>query len=358
MRHISQLAINRLLRSLEAHNSGILTQLPALNLSSDQIAHIGELAHAHHLETPAHQPSRLALCDTFATLRALLFPRASKLDSALIDWHLEVLFGGDSAADTCDLSSDAFDAEYAPLGGEDSILPGGFDQIPHALASGLSIEFGAVVTHIAHGGGDMAGAQHVMVRTADRRVHFGNAVIVTVPLGVLKAGSIVFDPPLPAAKAAAVRRMRMGTLVRVALEFDAADVFWPRGQYAFGAAARSEAARGEWPVFVSNLQYQNRSVLECMIGGPRGLEVERMSEAAVVDSVMEFLERLHFPSRRADASSPLPRPIRVLVTRWGTDPFTRGSYSYFPLGARIGDNVRLGSPVGRLLFAGEHTRYV
>jgi hypothetical protein len=40
----------------------------------------------------------------------------------------------------------------------------------------------------------------------------GDAVLVTAPLGVLKEGSIDFDPPLPQRKADAIQRMGFGVL--------------------------------------------------------------------------------------------------------------------------------------------------
>lgn len=51
-------------------------------------------------------------------------------------------------------------------------------------------------------------------------------MIVTVPLGVLKRGSISFSPPLPAAKQAAIAALGMGLLDKVALVFDGEEVFW------------------------------------------------------------------------------------------------------------------------------------
>lgn len=39
-----------------------------------------------------------------------------------------------------------------------------------------------------------------------------DAVLVTVPLGVLKRGAIAFDPPLPAAKQDVIQRLGFGVL--------------------------------------------------------------------------------------------------------------------------------------------------
>ncbi len=43
----------------------------------------------------------------------------------------------------------------------------------------------------------------------------GAAVIVTVPLGCLKAGDVTFDPPLPPWKAEAVTKLGFGDLNKV-----------------------------------------------------------------------------------------------------------------------------------------------
>ena len=45
----------------------------------------------------------------------------------------------------------------------------------------------------------------------------GAAVIVTVPLGCLKAGDIAFDPPLPEWKTDAISKLGFGNLNKVSL---------------------------------------------------------------------------------------------------------------------------------------------
>lgn len=49
-------------------------------------------------------------------------------------------------------------------------------------------------------------------------------MIVTVPLGVLKAGDIKFVPALPKSKLGAIDRLGDGLMDKLALEFD--EVFW------------------------------------------------------------------------------------------------------------------------------------
>ena len=102
-------------------------------------------------------------------------------------------------------------------GGEDAVLPGGYHRIVAALAEGLDIRLGHTVTGVSHGtdGVTLRGGGH------SARV---DCAAVTVPLGVLKAGTIAFDPPLPDDKTSAIRRLGMGLLDKVYLRFDSA--FW------------------------------------------------------------------------------------------------------------------------------------
>ena len=51
----------------------------------------------------------------------------------------------------------------------------------------------------------------------DPQCHAADAVLVTVPLGVLKKGTLKFDPPLPERKLGAIQRMGFGTLNKVSM---------------------------------------------------------------------------------------------------------------------------------------------
>ena len=57
---------------------------------------------------------------------------------------------------------------------------------------------------------------------------------------------------------------------------------------------------------------------------------------------------------RAVQGGSIPQPTDVAFTRWRTDPFSRGSYSFIAVGASAEHQHRLAEPVaGRILFGGE-----
>lgn len=53
----------------------------------------------------------------------------------------------------------------------------------------------------------VSGQKKIKIRTSDRNQRQADAVIVAVPLGVLKSGDLVFEPPLPSEKLKAIQAM-------------------------------------------------------------------------------------------------------------------------------------------------------
>ena len=93
-------------------------------------------------------------------------------------------------------------------GGGEALLVPGFSAIVEALAQGLTILSGQRVQEVIWEGpgGARTGASGVTVVCqagpgGEPRRFEADKLVLTVPLGVLKAGSIQFNPPLPAASA-------------------------------------------------------------------------------------------------------------------------------------------------------------
>jgi hypothetical protein len=139
------------------------------------------------------------------------------------------------ATDAVNLSATNFD-DGADEGGGDALLPEGYDKVVAAVANGLDVRLGHVVTSI-----DTSGDRAVVV-TSQGNFQAG-AVIVTVPLGVLKAGTIAFLPPLPEPKSTAIARLGMGALSTTCLRFESA--FWPDDAELIDIVP-SASRRGQW----------------------------------------------------------------------------------------------------------------
>ena len=118
-------------------------------------------------------------------------------------------------ADPHDVGFENFSSLFFAGGAKDTdVLPaGGYRGVVQALADGLDVRCSIVVERVEQ---DDDG---VTVHTS-AGPFTGSHVVVTVPLGVLKAGTVRFDPTLPAAHVAAVDRVGFGAFEKVALEYD------------------------------------------------------------------------------------------------------------------------------------------
>ncbi len=220
--------------------------------------------------------------------------------------------------------------------GPDRLFPGGYVGILQGLAEGLDIRLSHRVARVRYG------ADGVEVET-DRGSFEADAGIVTLPLGVLKAGSVRFEPELPEAKRRAIERLGMGILDKVVLRFD--ENFWPEEVMKIGNLSD---VKGEYPEFVSLSRLTGKPILVGLVGAGFARRVEGLSDEEVRSEILAVLRRMF--------GDGVPDPVEIRVTRWGKDPFALGSYSHIPVGASRSDYDALAAPVGDVLgFAGEAT---
>lgn len=254
-----------------------------------------------------------------------------------LNWHMTVVCRDDWAGNPESLSLMKWDEGYEVYGPGDSIFQRGTGELIERLAEGLDIRLGATATDITtHAGG---------VRIATPQGMFeADAAIVTLPLGVLKAGDVRFNPPLPAEKQSALQRLGVGALTKVFLSYEAP--FWPVNQYVFGNPSRDI---GHEPTTVINVwKTHRRPILVMLMGGQQGRDMEGWAEPQLAAWARGVLDRMF------GQDTPLPKAARV--TGWHHDPFARGAYSHVPPGASPADIEAIAEPVaGRLFFAGEHT---
>ena len=136
---------------------------------------------------------------------------------ALAQYVLTSLVEHDEAASLDDLRPASVELGEV-FAGPDIVVSDGYSRLLDPLLDGLRIDVGQVVTA---GAPDVAGVTSALADGPTRR---SNRVLVTAPLGVLKAGDISFEPPLPTDKQTAIGRLGVGVLDRVVLRFD--ERFW------------------------------------------------------------------------------------------------------------------------------------
>jgi len=242
-------------------------------------------------------------------------------------------YGGSSSA----LSSLWFDDD-SELPGEDLLFTRGYSAIPQSLAQGLSIRFGQVVNRISTQATGVTVQTQASTFTADK-------LVVTLPLGVLKTGRVQFLPALPAAKRTAISKLGMGVLNKCVLRFNRA--FWP-GQYDWLGFIPGANAKGQWAEWISLLRPLGQPVLVGFNAADFGRQIEAWTDRQIVASAMLTLRQIY--------GSQIPEPVGYQITRWVSDPFSAGAYSYVPVGATSRTRDALAASVGgQLFFAGEAT---
>jgi monoamine oxidase len=220
--------------------------------------------------------------------------------------------------------------------GHDRVFPDGYAQVTERLAVGSEILLGHEVEQV-----DYSGAR-VDVLTNRGSFHASH-VLVTVPLGVLQAGRVAFNPRLPKAKRDAMRRMRMGVFNKVFLKFDS--VFWDPEDELIGYIGSED---DDWPEIVNFHKIAGLPLLLAFSAGTAGEKNELRSDVELVACLMDCLRKMY--------GQAIPEPVGHLVTRWNQDPWSLGSYSYVPVGAKQSLRRQIGAPVAsRIFFAGEAT---
>jgi monoamine oxidase len=169
--------------------------------------------------------------------------------------------------------------------------------------------------------------------------------IVTVPLGVLKAGAIRFDPALPLEKRAAIDRIGFGNVFALQLRLQGGTMRRRLGDFGvlWGDTSTS-FRRPQMP------HPRGDDLLTAFTTGREARRRAGLDDEGLVAATVEEWNSI------APLGASLGKVVGWVVHRWPTDPWTRGGYSYFPPGSNLGDRKALAAPVGgRLFFAGEAT---
>ena len=238
------------------------------------------------------------------------------------------------------------DEDFGGFGGPHSFVIGGYDQPFKQIANHLNVRMGMRVSEIEVDNERSKNSVTVVTETNEELAC--DAVLVTVPLGVLKRQAISFSPDLPQWKKDSIERLGFGKLDKVFLEFE--EVFWDDSVDFFGAAkGTSDGDRGLCFMFWNIHRFSGKPILAALISGQAAHINEVTPEEQLREVALDTL-------RSVFRDRVVPTPVACHVTRWASDVNTGGSYSFVAVGASMNDYEMLARPVGRrIFFAGEHT---
>jgi monoamine oxidase len=172
------------------------------------------------------------------------------------------------------------------------------------------------------------------------------AVVITVPVAVLRANALSFHPEVPD-KRRAVERLDVGQVFKIVLRFR--ESFWEEDAFPpeLNFVHDHEAALPTWWTALP----ARVPVLTGWAGGPRAEALLARSERARVAHSLDALSQA-FAVPRARIDDLLDS---WTMHDWWADPFSLGAYSY-PCVGGIGAQRALAKPVeSTLFFAGEAT---
>jgi len=279
------------------------------------------------------------------------------LDLRLLNWHIANLE-----------YSNAIPYEKLSLGGWDldagnewegkhTMVTGGYQQVPRGLLNcpqPLNVRKKSVVRRIVYNLENTD--KPSKIECNDGEIIEADYIVSTIPLGVLKQQQIQFEPALPDWKLGAIRRIGFGVLNKVVLVYK--EAFWDQSRDIFGTLRNPSdrfsleqgdyySQRGRFFQWFNCSKTTGLPTLLALMAGDAAFSTEMSSNDQLIAEATEVLQSV-FPTK-------IPAPIEAVVTRWGQDEFSRGSYSYTGPNFQPDDYEVMAKPIGNLFFGGEHT---
>ena len=227
------------------------------------------------------------------------------------------------------------DINHEASGEKDFRIIDGYDRFYKALAKGLSIQLNAVVQQI-----DWQ-STGVRVHTA-HQIYEAQQVIITLPLGVLQAKNVSFNPPLPADYEAAIDNLNMGLVCKMVYYFE--QPITPPSVSAIYSASN--------PPMWWSPSYQHPHKGQVWTAFFSGDWARTLLEKGASTALAIGLDTL---KKELDIST--LQPTKQRFVNWVADPFSKGGYSIVPTG-QLDKTQTLRMPHPPLYFAGEHTAEV
>ena len=236
--------------------------------------------------------------------------------------------------DLDELSSTLYD-EGEVFGGPEVVMADGYDTLATFLAGGLDVRLDHPVDRVAVTSGG------VEIATRATTIRASHAVLA-VPLGVLQARAITFEPPLPDPVLDAVDGVGFSAVDKFLFVWE--DTFWDATDYLVYTPERRDVFN--WFLNMDSL-HPGSHALMTFAYADEARATGAMSDAEVVELAMTHLRDMYGPD--------VPLPMAMRRSAWVNYPYTRGAYSFTSVDTDMAYFDELAAPLGRLHMAGEHT---
>ncbi|CBI28517.3 hypothetical protein VitviT2T_000721 [Vitis vinifera] len=185
----------------------------------------------------------------------------------------------------------------------------------------------------------------VIIKTEDGSVYRAEYVMLSPSIGVLQSTLIDFKPDLPPWKILAIYQFDMAVYTKIFLKFPYK--FWPAGNGTeFFLYAHEK--RGYYTIWQQlEREYPGSNVLLVTVTDDESKRIEQQPDSDTKAEVMGVL--------RAMFGKNIPEATDILVPRWWSNKFYKGTFSNWPIGVSRFEFDQIRAPVGRVYFTGEHT---
>lgn len=245
----------------------------------------------------------------------------------------------DPFATNLDLLSSNYKNYEGYFQGNEVVFPQGYYQVVKSISKNIEIKLNIDVKKIAYNN------DYVEIIDSNDNFYTGSRVVVTVPLGILKKNHIEFRPPLSSDYIHSIQEIGFGSFNKVFFELEQplpfrlkssveniSDFYW-NDTDCFNILDLSKI-------------YQKPTYL-MLFGGDKSNFIDNSTDREVSDFIFNSLQKQfdRIPNK----------PKKIIVTRWGVDPYSYGSFS-FPSLNHTDDLIKiLHKPIRKLIFfAGEH----
>jgi len=214
-------------------------------------------------------------------------------------------------------------------------LMSGYDALVNHLAEHLDIRLNDPVISVKR----KPSNTKPIIETLDGEIFEANAVVITIPLGVLQSGSISFEPDLSSSKKQALLGIRMGPVIKLIYNFAN-----PIVDEKIMAIYSSQNPPMWWSPSFGHQTNQN--IWTAFVSGDWAMDLLAKGEEGALYAALESL--------KTELNLSELKPLEMHLENWPDDPYTRGGYSYV-LPGHDGAREQLAKKTPPLFWAGEAT---